>query len=69
MMISVQIDYYNLKFMVYEDDRLTMDSPLPSEVQKALLLQVIHDVVEEIRAQINGDVPDRPPGLKEQMIH
>ena len=68
-MVSVQIDYYNLKFMIYEDDKLTMDSPLPAEIQKALLLQVIHDVIEEIRAQLNADAPDRPPGLKEQMIH
>lgn len=69
MSVSVQIDYYNLKFMVYEDDRLTMDSPLPSEVQKALLLQVIHDVVEEIRAQLNSQLSDSPTELKSHLIH
>ena len=68
-MVEVVVDYRNLKFFVYEEGRLTMDNPLPLEVQQALILQVIHDVIQEIRAQINEQVPDRPPGLKEWMIH
>lgn len=68
-MIEVVVDYRNLQFFVYEDGRLTMDNPLPVEVQRAVLNKVIHDVVNEIRAQINADVPDRPPGLKEQILH
>lgn len=68
-MIEVVVDYRNLQFFVYEDGRLTMDNPLPVEVQRVVLNKVIHDVVNEIRAQINADVPDRPPGLKEQILH
>ena len=67
-MITAKIDYRNLQFILYQDNK-PVENPLPAEVQRVVLKQVIHDVVNETRAQINKDVPDRPPGLKEQMIH
>lgn len=69
MSVSVQIDYHNLQFLVFEDGKLTMDTPLSVEVQQAVIKKVIHDVVNEIRMQLNADVPDHSPGLKERMIH
>ena len=68
MMMTAQIDYRNLQFLLYQDDK-PVENPLPAEVQRVVILHIIHDVITEIRAQINGDVPDRPPGLKEQTIH
>ena len=47
-MIKVVVDYQNLQFFVYEEDRLTMDNLLPVDVQRAVILQVVHDYAEMI---------------------
>lgn len=69
MSVSVQIDYYNLQFLVFEDGKLIMDILLLVEVQQVVIKKVIYDVVNEIRMQFNVDVFDYLLGLKEWMIY
>ena len=68
-MVEVVVDYRNLKFFVYEEGRLTMDNPLPDEVQQALILQVIHDYAEMISRVLKEQLATDPEVLRQAMVH
>ena len=68
VMITTQIDYRNMQFMVYQDYQ-PQDNPLPAEVQRAVILQVIHDVAESFRRELRGQINEDPPSLKAHLIH
>ena len=68
-MIEVVVDYRNLQFCVYEDGRLTMDNPLPVEVQRAVIQKIIAEVAENFRQELRGQITSRPPGLDDILLH
>lgn len=68
-MVEVVIDYRNLKFFVYEEGRLTMENPLPVEVQQALILQVIHDYAEMISRVLKEQLATDPEVLRQTMVY
>ncbi len=68
-MIEVVVDYRNLQFFVYEDGRLTMDNPLPVEVQRAVILQVIHDYAEMISRVLKEQLSTDPDVLRQALVH
>lgn len=47
-MVEVVVDYRNLQFLITKHGKWTMDNPLPVEVQRAVILQVVHDYAEMI---------------------
>ncbi len=67
-MINIQIDYQNMQFMVFDDGKL-QHNPLPVEMQRAVILQVIHDVAESFRRELRGQINEDPPSLKAHLIH
>ncbi len=68
-MVEVVVDYRNLKFFVYEEGRLTMENPLPVEVQQALILQVIHDYAEMISRVLKEQLATDPEVLRQTMVY
>ena len=68
-MIKVVVDYRNLKFFVYEEDRLTMDNLLPVEVQRAVILQVVHDYAEMISRVLKEQLATDPDVLRQALVH
>ena len=68
-MINVVVDYRNLKFFVYEEDRLTMDNPLPVEVQRAVILQVVHDYAEMISRVLKEQLAIDPDVLRQALVY
>ena len=68
-MIKVVVDYRNLKFFVYEEDGLTMDNPLPVEVQRAVILQVVHDYAEMISRVLKKQLATDPDVLRQALVH
>lgn len=46
-MIEAQIDYCNLQFLIYQDGK-PVDNPLPVEVQRVVIEQIIYDCAERI---------------------
>ena len=68
-MIKVVVDYQNLKFFVYEEDRLTMDNPLPVEMQRAVILQVVHDYAEMISRVLKEQLATDPDVLRQALVH
>ena len=46
-MIEAQLDYCNLQFLIYQDGKL-VDNPLPVEVQRVVIEQIIYDCAERI---------------------
>ena len=68
-MIKVVVDYRNLKFFVYEEDRLTMDNLLPVEVQRAVILQVVHDYAEMISRVLKEQLAIDPDVLRQALVH
>lgn len=68
-MINVVVDYRNLKFFVYEEDRLTMDNLLPLEVQQAVILQVVHDYAEMISRVLKEQLANDPDVLRQTLVH
>ena len=67
-MISIILDYRNLQFGIYQHGK-PVENPLPVEVQRSVLTKVIHDVVNEIRTQVNSQLTASPPGLKQHLFH
>lgn len=67
-MINIQIDYQNMQFMVYQNGQL-QDNPLPVEVQRVVILQVIHDVAESFRRELRGQINEDSSSLKAHLIH
>ena len=68
-MINVVVDYRNLKFFVYEEDRLTMDNLLPVEVQRAVILQVVYDYAEMISRVLKEQLATDPDVLRQALVH
>ena len=68
-MINVVVDYRNLKFFVYKEDRLTMDNLLPLEVQQAVILQVVHDYAEMISRVLKEQLANDPDVLRQTLVH
>ena len=68
-MINVVVDYRNLKFFVYEEDRLTMDNLLPVEVQQAVILQVVHDYAQMISRVLKEQLANDPDVLRQALVH
>ena len=67
-MISIILDYRNLQFGIYQHGK-PVENPLPVEVQRAVILQVIHDVAESFRRELRGQINEDPPSLKAHLIH
>lgn len=67
-MITAQIDYRNLQILIYQDDK-PVENPLPVEVQRAVLKKVIHEVAENFRRELRGQLTDQPPGLDDILLH
>lgn len=67
-MIGIQINYQNMQFIIYQHDK-PVENPLPVEVQRAVILQVIHDVAESFRRELRGQINEDPPSLKAHLIH
>lgn len=68
VMITTQIDYRNMQFMVYQDDQL-QDNPLPVEVQRAVILQVVHDYAEMISRVLKEQLVTDPDMLLQALVH
>ena len=67
-MVKIMVDYRNLQFFITENGQ-QQDNPLPVEVQRAVILQVIHDVAESFRRELRGQINEDPPSLKAHLIH
>lgn len=67
-MITLQIDYRNMQFMVYQDGHL-QHNPLPVEVQRSVIEQVIHDCSESICRQLNEQLATDPEALRRSALH
>ena len=67
-MITTQIDYRNMQFMVYQDDQL-QDNPLPVEVQRAVILQVIEHCSEIISCLLKEQSDTDPDGVRQALVH
>lgn len=67
-MITTQIDYQNLQFMVFENNAL-QDNPLPVEVQRAVIKQVVKDCSESISRQLNNALALDPDVLRQSKVH
>ena len=67
-MITTQIDYRNMKFMVYQDDQL-QENPLPMKVQRAVILQVVHDYAEMISRVLKEQLATDPDVLRQSLVH
>ena len=67
-MISIILDYRNLQFGIYQHGK-PVENPLPVEVQRAVILQVIHEVAESFRRELRGQINEDPPSLKAHLIH
>lgn len=67
-MITTQIDYRNLQFLIYQDGK-PVDNPLTAEVQRVVILKVIEDAVESLRNELRHQLSDVPPGLSERLLH
>ena len=68
VMITTQIDYRNMQFMVYQDDQL-QDNPLPVEVQRAVILQVVHNYAEMISCVLKEQLANDPDVLRQTLVH
>lgn len=68
-MINVVVDYRNLKFFVYEEDRLTMNNLLPVEVHRAVILQVVQDYAEMISRVLKEQLATDPDVLRQSLVH
>lgn len=66
-MITTQIDYQNLQFMVFENGAL-QDNPLPVEVQRAVIKQVVEDCFESICRRLN-ELSTDPDVLRQSKVH
>ena len=60
MMVSIQIDYRKLQFIIYQDDNPVVN-PLPDEVQRVVIQKVVRDVAGLIRMQFMNILTDTPP--------
>lgn len=67
-MITTQIDYRNLQFMVFKDGK-PVDNPLPAQAQRVVILNIIEDVAESFRRELRGQMAEDPPGLEEHLLH
>ena len=68
VMITTQIDYRNMQFMVYQDDQL-QDNPLPVKVQRAVILQVVYDYAEMISRVLKEQLAIDPDVLRQALVH
>ena len=67
-MINIQIDYQNMQFMVYQNGQL-QDNPLPVKVQRAVILQVVHDYAEMISRVLKEQLANDPDVMRQAMVH
>ena len=67
-MMSARIDYRNLQFIIYQDNK-PVENPLPAEVQRVVILKIIDDVAENFRQELRGQMTDQPPGLDDILLN
>ena len=68
VMITTQIDYRNMQFMIFDNGALH-DNPLPLEVQQAVILQVVHDYAEMISRVLKEQLAIDPDVLPQALVH
>ena len=67
-MISIHIDYRNLQFIIYQHDK-PVENPLPVDVQRAVILQVVHDYAEMISRVLKEQLATDPDVLRQTLVH
>lgn len=51
-MITAKIDYRNLQFILYQDNK-PVENPLPAEVQRVVIEQIIRETTGKIYRQLD----------------
>lgn len=67
-MITAQIDYQNLQFMVFDNGQL-QDNPLLVEVQRVVIEQIIYDCAERICRGLKEQRPIEPYVLRQALVN
>lgn len=67
-MITAQIDYQNLQFMVFDNGQL-QDNPLSVEVQRVVIEQIINDCAERICRGLKEQRPIEPYVLRQALVN
>ena len=67
-MVKIMVDYRNLQFFITENGQ-QQDNPLPVEVQRAVILQVVHDYAEMISRVLKEQLATDPDVLRQALVH
>ena len=67
-MISIHTDYQNMQFIIYQHDK-PVENPLPVEVQRAVILQVVHDYAEMISCVLKEQLATDPDVLRQALVY
>lgn len=67
-MVKIVVDYRNFQFLITENGQ-QQDNPLPVEVQRAVIEQIIAEVAENFRQELRGQITIRPPGLDDILLN
>ena len=67
-MISILLDYRNLQFGIYQNGKW-VENPLPVEMQRAVILQVVQDYAEMISRVLKEQLATDPDVLRQALVH
>ena len=67
-MTSIHLDYRNLQFGIYQHSKW-VENPLPVEVQRAVILQVVYDYAEMISRVLKEQLATDPDVLRQALVH
>ena len=67
-MIGIQIDYQNMQFIIYQHNK-PVKNPLPVEVQRTVILQVIEHCSEIISCLLEEQLDTDPDGVRQALVH